>query len=188
MLPVAVHPRRIPSLPLLMLLFLPCANAHPAIGQQAQNPPSAASQLKPVSVPHLYWHFLIHQNELDTLAAKLTAEGKDGQALRNDLQTKLGFSDGDYAPIRTSSQQLAAELGPIEAQLKALRGSASNASQIQALFAQRESFIGNEVYNLSAELSAQNKAALETFMQNFFAPKNVSATVPAASKGKAVQQ
>jgi hypothetical protein len=171
-----------------MLLFLLCASAHPAIGQQAQSQPSTAPQLQPVPLAHLYWHFLIHQNDLDTFAAKLTAEGKEGQALRNYLQTKLGFSDGDYAPIRTSSQRLAAELVPINTQLKSLHGSASNASQIQSLISQRETYIGNEVYNLSIELSAQNKAALEAFMRNFFAPKSVSAAVPATSNGKVVQQ
>jgi hypothetical protein len=161
-----------------------------AAAQAAPTQPSASSQLQPVSLPHLYWHFLIHQNELDVLAAQLTAQGQDGDALRNDFQTQLGFSDADYAPIRTSSQRLAAELAPIDAQLKALKGSPGSAGQAQALIAQLESYVNNEVYNLSIELPAQNKAALEQFMRQFFAPKSISATLPAASgsaAGQAVQ-
>jgi hypothetical protein len=173
---------------LAALLVALCAFSLQASGQAAQNQPPAASQLQPLPLPHLYWHFLIHQSELDALAAKLTAQGKDGQAVGNDLQTRLGFSDADYAPVRTSSQRLAAELQPIQAQLKLLYGSASNASQIQALIAQRETYIDNEVYNLSTELSAANKSALEAFMTAFFAPKNISASIPAASNGKAAQQ
>jgi hypothetical protein len=90
--------RRIASPPLLGLLFLLCACAHLAIGQQTQSQPNASSQLKPVSLPHLYWHFLIHQSELDAFAAKLDAQGQ-AEGLRNDLQTQLGFSDGDYAAV-----------------------------------------------------------------------------------------
>jgi hypothetical protein len=188
--PIAVLPSRVLMPPILGFLLLLCASAHPAIGQQTQSQPNAPAQLKPVSLPHLYWHFLIHQSELDALAAKLTAKGQDGQALRNDMQTRLGFSDADYAPVRTASQQLASELQPVEAQLNALQGSAWNPSQVQALIAQREADINNVVYNLSIELSAQNKVALESFMTGFFAPKNVSTAVAPASSstGKAVQQ
>ena len=176
--------------PILGFLLLLCASAHPAIGQQTQSQPNASSQLKPVSLPHLYWHFLIHQSELDAFAAKLTAQGQDGQALRNDMQTRLSFSDADYAPIRTASQQLTSELQPIETQLKALQGSAWNPSEVQALISQRETDINNEVHNLSTELSAQNKAALESFMTSFFAPKPVTATVTPTSNtaGKVAHQ
>jgi hypothetical protein len=169
--------------PILGFLLLLCASAHPAIGQQTQSQPNASSQLRPVSLPHLYWHFLVHQSELDAFAAKLDAQGQ-AEGLRNDLQTQLGFSDADYAPIRTSSQRLAAELQPVEAQLTALQGSAWNPSQVQALIAQREGYIGNEVQSLSTELSAKNKATLEAFMTQFFAPKSASAT----NNGQAVQQ
>jgi len=152
--PIAVLPSRVLMPPILGFLLLLCASAHPAIGQQTQSQPNAPAQLKPV---------LIHQSELDALAAKLTAKGQDGQALRNDMQTRLGFSDADYAPVRTASQQLASELQPVEAQLNALQGSAWNPSQVQALIAQREADINNVVYNLSIELSAQNKAEIRFF-------------------------
>jgi hypothetical protein len=161
-----------------------------AIGQAAQNPSGATPQFRPASLPHLYGHFLIHQNELDVMAAKLKAEGKADDTLRNDFQTRLGFSDDDFTPIRTSSRRLAAELAPIEAELKALPRNGMSADQAHTLATQRESYINNEVYNLSVELSPQNKARLEQFMTQFFAPKKISIPPPAtgSSKGKAVQQ
>lgn len=177
---------RLPKLAAVLLAL--CALPLQVTGQALQSQPSPSSQLQPVSLPHLYWHFLIHQSELDAFAAKLTAKGQDGQALRNDMQTRLGFSDADYAPIRTASQQLTAELQPIESQLKALQGSAWSPNQVRALIAQRETYIRNAVYTLSIELSPQNKAALESFMTAFFAPKNVSAAISAAGNAKAVQQ
>lgn len=186
--PISAPRRSLMPLLVLVLLFLPCTSMHQAIGQQSQSQPGTASQLQPVPLPHLYWHFLIHQNDLDAFAAKLTAQDQNGLALRNDLQIKLRFSDADYAPIRTASQRLAAELEPIEEQLRSLRNSPESANQAQALIAQRESYINNEVYNLSIELSAQNKVSLEKFMAAFFAPNNISSAAPEASSGKAAQK
>ena len=192
MYPARVVPTRIPLLSLLGLLFMLCASAHQAIGQQkTQAKPNAAAQPRPISLPHLYWHFLIQQSNLDAAAAQLQAKDKDGNALRNDLQTRLGFSDADYAPIRASSQRLASELAPLSQQLKDLQRSPSNAAQAQALIAQRETYIANEIYNLSIELSPQNKAALESFMTQFFAPKRITfhAAPPAGQPaGQAVHQ
>jgi hypothetical protein len=183
--------RRVLSLSLLGLLFMLGASAHPAIGQQAQSQPNAPAQPKAVPLPHLYWHFLIHQNDLDNMAAQFQAKGRNGNPLRNDLQTRLGFSDSDYAPIRTSSQRLASELKPLDAQLKALPRTAANVGQTQAVITQRETYINNEIYNLSLELSPQNKAALENFMAQFFAPKQLTFQSPAAAQnpaGMAVKQ
>jgi len=176
--PRTALPSRIPSLSLLILLPLLCVSTHLAIGQQTQSRPNAPAQLKPVPPPHLYWHFLMHQSELDAAAAQLQTKGKNGNPLRNDLQIRLGFSDADYAPIRTSSQRLAAELKPIQEQLKALGSSPANASQAHALIAQREAYISNEIYNLSLELTPQNKIALENFMAQFFAPKQIAFKFP----------
>jgi hypothetical protein len=185
---------KILSLPLLVLLLL-CVSTHVAIGQQTQSQPNPPAQPKPIPLPHLYFHFLMHQSDLDSLAAKFTAEGKNGQALRISLQTRLGFSDADYAPIRTSSQRLASEVQPIQEQLKALGASPSNASQIHALISQRDSYISSEMYNLSLELTSQNKTALEDFMAKFFAPKPITIKIPPSAgqpssntTGKAGQQ
>lgn len=175
-------------IPLLALLLLGGALAPTATAQQAQNQANTASQ-KPVSLSHLYWHFLIHQNQLDEAAARLQAKGGNGNAVRNSLQNQLGFSDADYASIRTSSQRLASELKPLDERLHTLQQSPASGAQARNLIDQREALISNEVYNLSLELSPQNKAALEAFMDQFFAPKTVTARIqpPAESAaGKAV--
>jgi hypothetical protein len=171
----------------LVLLLMLGASAPLTIGQQMQSQPNAITKLKPVSLSHLYWHFLIHQSKLDAFAAKLDAEGRGGDAIRNDLQRRLGFTDAEYAPIRASSKRLAAELKPIEAKLRSLQGHAGNSSQAMTLIAEREIYIDKEINTLSTELSPQNKAKLEKFMTQFFAPKNISAAFAAASNGQAVQ-
>lgn len=181
-----IIPRRLACLAALAVSF-----AIAAIAQTPQTQPSTASQTKPVPLSILYRLFLIHQGDLDALAAQWQAQGKDGSALGNDLETRLGFSDADYAPIRISSQRLASELKPIDDQLKALPRNAASAAQAKALIAQRDAYVSNEMYNLSLELTPQNKTALENFMRQFFAPKQISFKVPAPAgqpAGKAVAQ
>ena len=169
------------SLPwVLCLLLLACVPA-----TTAQRMPN--QQLQPISLSHLYWHFLIHQSFLDTMAARLQAEGKNGNAFRNDLQNRLGFSDADYAPIRTSSQRLASELKALNDQMKALGTSHSDAVQMQTFIQQRDAYVNNEIYNLSIELSPQQKAALEKFMTSFFAPKQLTVTPFASGSHKEVR-
>ncbi len=184
--------RRIPSPPLLVPLLLLCAGAHQAIGQSAQTQPTTQSQPKPVPLRHLYLHFLIYQNFLDTKAAELASKGKDGSWLRNDLQTRLRFSDADYASVRSSSQRLASEIKALDEQVRALRttGGSPDIDRLKALAAQHEAYIDNEIDNLNHELSPEKRAALNAFLVEFFAPKNVTfkASPPAGqSAGKAVQ-
>lgn len=180
----------------LCLSVAACAIASNAFEEQAsaqasQNVAASPSQLKPLSVPHLYWHFLIHQNQLDAFAATLQAQGKDGSALRNDLQQRLGFSDADYAPIRESSQRLASELRPLQQQLESLGHSSLSSAQVEALIGQRDNYIANEISFLSANLSPQNKASLEKFMVQFFAPKSLAfhpSSISPQTAGQAVNQ
>jgi hypothetical protein len=72
-------------------------------------------QPRPASVPHLYWHFLMYQNHLDRAAAAHEKQGKDGKWLRNHLQQRLGFTDSQFAPIRTSAQRLEPQVVDIRA-------------------------------------------------------------------------
>lgn len=152
--------------------------------QQSPQPSNGGtSQLTPVSLPHLYWHFLVYLNFLDTKADELTAQGKSSDWLRNDLQTRLGFSDADFAPIRVSSQRLAPQAATFNEQIKALKGqapSAANQAQLLSLVAQREAAINAEIGVLRQELSPEKRAALEAFMTQFFAPKKLSVQIPAA--------
>jgi outer membrane murein-binding lipoprotein Lpp len=154
------------------------------------------SQLKPLSRSQLYWAFLSYQNHLDKLAADDQAKGKDGSWLRNDLQKRLGFSDQDYAPIRTSAQRLTSKVQVLAEKAKQIRaaGSSSGSTQAQALSGltkQRHEYIGNEINSLIQALSPQNKAALEAFMTQFFSPKNLTFSAPPSvgqSAGTAVQK
>jgi len=172
--------RQLLSMLLLVLLVLAGTSALTATVQQSQSHPDPLTQLKQISIPHLYWHFLLHQKDLDNMAAQLKAKGRDSDPLRRDLQTRLGFSDADFAFIRTSSQRLASELGPINEQLRA--PVPENAREAQALIAQREAHIENEVHNLSLELSPQNEATLEAFMAQFFASRPLTFKVPATAR------
>jgi len=165
---------------LLIVPLLTCALLNPAIGQsiqpqqQTNNP---APQPKPVSLPHLYLFFLIHQNQLDARAASEEAKGQDGSWMRNHLQTSLGFSDADYSSVRASSVRLAAEMKDLDAQVAASRApgrSPLSSAELKDLAAQREAAINNEVAYLTDILSPENKAKLEAFMTQFFAPKTVA--------------
>lgn len=146
----------------------------PSAPEAQQTHGSAISKPRPVSMPHLYWHFLIYVNILDRKAAILAAQGGNGNRMRNDLQHRLRFSDADFAPIRSSSQRLASELAAINQKMKTLRPlspSVSKASQMETLITQREAYINNEVDYLDQTLSPEKRAALESFMTQFFAPK-----------------
>jgi hypothetical protein len=142
--------------------------------QQTNNP---APQVKPVSLPHLYLLFLIHQNRLDARAASEEAKGLDGSWMRNHLQTSLGFSDADYSSIRASSVRLAAVKKDLDAQVAASRApgrSPMRSAELKDLAAQREAAINNEVAYLTNVLSPENKAKLEAFMTQFFPSKAVA--------------
>ena len=166
-----------------ILLAIICTHAAVTSAQQTQPASSTTAAAPiPVSVPHLYWHFLIYVSVLDSTAANMTAQGQDGSWLRNDLQTRLQFSDADFAPIRASSQRLASNLAPISQQMNSLKSASpttSTVSQVQALVAQREAAINSEISSLSQALSPEKQATLEAFMMQFFAPKSLSYTTSA---------
>jgi hypothetical protein len=145
--------------------------AHPAAAQTQQAQPSAALQLHPLSLPHTYWHFLIYVNVLDQNAA---AQGQSGEWLQNDLQTRLQFSDADFAPLRVSARRLASELAtlnPLMNSLTSANPSATQMSEMSGLIAQRDAYISSEMASLAQALSPQKRAALEAFMTQFLAPK-----------------
>jgi len=129
-----------------------------------------------VPLAHLYWHFLIYQNHLDASAVKEEAQGRDGIWLRNHHQVSLGFSDSDYAVIRTSSKRLTAEVETLDAQAAAIRAAgptASSSAQLKALAAQREEFINAEITYLKQTLSPDKIQAFETYIKQFFSPKKI---------------
>ncbi|MGA1982949.1 MAG: hypothetical protein ABSG84_10760 [Acidobacteriaceae bacterium] len=167
----------------------------PAVGQVAPVQQSAQigqAQRQP-PIEHYYWHFLLHQNELDNWAAAQAAKGYDSSAVRNHFQVSLGFSDADYSLIRASSVRLATEVKALSAQAAAIKaagqGSTSNA-QLNALSVTREKEIKAEVAYLRDNLSPEKIALLEAVMVHFFSPPNGAArqTPPAQQAAPAVVQ
>lgn len=169
-------PRKLLWPVLLSILIALCMGPYPVAGQsdQTQTQPTMPYPRKPIPRPILYRTFLTYQNHLDTLAAKKEVKGEDGSWLRNDLQKRLGFSDADFAPIRVSSQRLAAELSDLDAQAKASRGGSFAADQLKALAAKRDAYVKSEMDYLGMSLTTQNKNALEIFLKLFFSPKDTN--------------
>ena len=152
---------------------------------QRQRPLSVTNNpLRPLPLAHLYWHFLVYQNHLDTVAAAQSAQGQDGSWLSGDLQRRMGFSDADFAPIRASSVRLSSELQALAAQATAIQtagASSSNSAQLKALATQREADINAEIASLKQALSPAKITAFETFITQFFAPKTLTYQITPAS-------
>jgi hypothetical protein len=172
---------------LLCAMLLALALPYPAVGQPTPQPPHTStgfSQPTPLPLAHLYWHFLVYQNAIDTNAAALEAQGQDGSSLRNHLQARMGFSDADFAPIRASSLRLSSELKALDGQASAIRASGispANAVQLRALAAQREANINAEIASLRQALSQERITAFETFITQFFAPKSLTVQIASPS-------
>jgi hypothetical protein len=131
-----------------------CSLLRPAMGQTKPVQPQASfgksSQFRPVPLGHLYW-----QNYLDTKSVELDSEKRDGNGLRSNLQKQLGWSDEDYASIRTSSVRLTAKLKDLDAQAAAIKAageSSSSHEQLQTLTVQRETSINSEITFLKRSL------------------------------------
>jgi hypothetical protein len=155
-------------------LFLPVALCQSAPVQR-QRPPRAASQPKPLSLPHLYWHFLVYQNHLDTKATELDSQGKNGSLMRHYLQHRIGLTDSEFAPIRMSSARLSAEVKNLDAQALAVQAtgmSSANVDQLRALTVQREASINAEVTFLRQALPPERIKILESFLVQFYSPAN----------------
>jgi hypothetical protein len=165
--------------------------AAPAPAQTAVSLPPEA-QKAPVSLPHLYWHFLVYQNHLDRLAAQRRRQGKDGSWLRNYYQKKLDFTDSEFQAVREAGLRLAGELQQIDSRVQAVIQEARARQprkltspeqlppvppELVQLGQQRESVIETEAANLRKALSPESAAKLDAFLQNVFAP-NVKVQFP----------
>ena len=139
-----------------------------------------------VSTPHLYWHLLIYQQHLDSVAAEREKQGRDGSWLRNYLQKKLGFTDFEFAPVRESAQRLEKTIAEIDASAKsiaqadrALYGNGLLPSGVQPpgwaklkeLNQDRESAIANEIEILNEALGSKNAARFKAFVEGDFSSK-----------------
>lgn len=155
------------------------------LGQTA-SPSTASTSKSPVSLPHLYWHFLVYQNHLDRVATQREEAGKDGSWLRNYYQQELGFNDTEFQAVRQSAQNLEAQLKQIDARVQVVvqqvraRQPRTLTSpdqlppvppELRELSKKRESVIESEVANLKNALPPESAAKLDTFLQTVFAPK-----------------
>jgi hypothetical protein len=176
---------------LLEFMLTMCVLSLLAIGQaipvQQQQPASKAAQQqpRPLSLQQMYGHFLIYQNHLDTKAAELTAQGKDGSALSDALQKKSGLSDADYAAVRISSSRLAAKLKDMDTQAATIRSSGSPLSpeqldQLKGLLDQQTTAIDFEITYLKQNLSPVKITAFEDFLAQFFFPAKATTPPPFA--------
>ena len=180
------------SLSVFASCLLLCALPQQAATQSSQIQQLASqgyAQPRPVSLPHLYWHFVVYQHHLEEVAAEHEKQGKEGQWLRNYLQTKLGFTDTDFAPIRVSAERLSAEIKDLDSKamtiaaadrearrkgLVALDATPPGHEQLKALTAEREADINAEIQSLNQALSQKNADALRTFLTQRFS-QNVTA-------------
>jgi len=169
-----------------LLMQIPTAYG---IGQQVSNParPATAAQLKPVSLAHCYWHFLMYQNYLDVKAAEQTTQRRASGLTGTHLQIKLGLTDAEFAPIRTSSKRLAAEVNALNGKAAAIVAAKTPTSgaQLRALTAEREADINAEVMYLRGALGPAKTAAFEAFITQMFSPKTVGVrlTAPPPTSG-----
>lgn len=156
---------------------------------QAANPMPPGAQQVPASLPHLYWHFLMLQNRQDRLAAQRLLLGEDGAIFRDRFQQRLGFTDTQFAPVRSTAQRLENELKAIDAQAKAIVDADHVVNpivpgaphtwraippELRALKQQHESVIQSEVANLKTALGPELSARLDTFLQTWVTPKSVA--------------
>jgi len=173
---------------LLVFMLTMWASLHPAWGQATAAPQQQTTsnppQFKPVSLEHLYWHFLMLQNFLDTKAAQQESSGKDGSGLRNTLQKTLGWSDADYASIHSSSTRLTAEVKDLDGKATVIQKagfSPAGRDQLKALTAQREAYINAEISYLKKSLPPGKIRKFEDFLPHFFSLAHASARPPSAA-------
>jgi hypothetical protein len=155
-----------------------------AWGQTANR--TSGPQKGAVSLPHLYWHFLVHQNHLLKVAAARKQQGKDGKWLEKYYQRKLAFSDSDFDPINKAAVRLTSKLKGIDDQIKAiveeeharhprLLTSPSELPPVRPelidLGKQREALLQREMDQLRTALGPEHAAKLDGLLKTDIAPK-----------------
>lgn len=157
----------------------------PAMAQTG-NPLLPNPQVVPVSLPHLYWQFLLSQNRLDRLAAQRQQQGIDASYLRNHYQRELGFTDAQYMLVRSTAQRLETELHAVDGQARAIIQADRAANpvlpgaphtwrpvppELKALQQQRGGAIQSEVANLKTALGSELATRMDTFLQKRLSPQ-----------------
>jgi hypothetical protein len=166
------------------------AGAQSAQAVQSQRPTRNTTAVpRPLTIEHLYWHFLMFQNHLDAKATDVEAHGKDGRMMRRYLQQRAGLNDSDYSEIRKSSTRLAGEIAALDAQAVTIRAAGrtlSSVSQLNALTSQREANITAEVTSIRQKMMPDTNRAFEQFLTQFFSPSNAVPIPHPSSKASTV--
>ena len=151
-----------------------------ALGQIAGPVPAPAPSSTPRTIPtsRLYYHFLMAVLRNDRLAAQREQQGRNAGALRNLYQRGLGFSDGEFAPIRATAQRLEAELKELDAQARTLTAADHEAhplqpetsSALQAASEQHQAEFESEVAKLRRALGPSAADRLDIYIQTHIDP------------------
>jgi hypothetical protein len=175
----------------------PAASTQPLKRQPAfptTQPPSvvpSVPQKQQISLPHLYWHFLLYQNHLDRAAAAHEKQGKDGAWLRDHFQKRLAFTPAQFNVVRQSAQSLEPQLRDIQSKAMVVvqadremagivmptgrppvPGGVRNVNQprpgraqLKQLQLQHEAAIQSEMNKLQQALGPELAAKLDNFLQ-----------------------
>lgn len=168
----------------LVVTFLTFMLGSCAIRAQTTQSPSPQRASTGVSVAHLYWHLLMWQNHLDQAAANHERAGRDGTWLRTYLQTRLGFNDDQFRPVRLAAQHLQATIAGLNAQAQTIvkqqgvlrderllsaSDSHSDLPELTELTQLREAAINRQIAQMNAALGPVNSERLRIFVVRVFA-------------------
>ena len=170
---------------LILIAAVTCGSSPgQATASQPQSRSSSSTQRPPIPLPHLYRAFLLYQNFQDQQAAAREQQGKDGKWTRSHLQGMMGFTDAEFAPVRASSERLAAEYKALDAKAKSLRAIGSSTTidaQLKQLSGQRTADLNAEVAFLKRSLPPDRITAFESFLTQFFSSKSAAHTASSQS-------
>jgi hypothetical protein len=153
-----------------------------AVGQVAGPVPAPLFTPRPVPPSHLYWHFLMSVTRNDRLAEKRDKQGRNGAWLHNFQQHQLGWTDEEFAPIRTTAQRLEADLKELDAQAKALIDTDHTEHPLQPethaglkeAREQHKAEFDTEVTNLRHALGPSAADRLDIYIQTHIDPKSMT--------------
>lgn len=161
---------------LIMLL------TQPILSQSTDtNAPVVHGQIIPAG--HLYWHFLEYQLYLNKTATAIEQKGGNGTMLRTHYQTKMNFTNSQFALVLQAAGKLDTDLQQIDGQAKVIidafhkqypPGKIASLPpappQLAQLQQQRETIIANDVAALKSQLGTQATSAMNTMLAKEFAP------------------
>jgi hypothetical protein len=152
-----------------------------AVGQIAGPVPAPSPSItsRPVPVSHLYYHFLMGVLRADRIADQREQQGRNADGIRNSSQRRLGFTDEEFAPIRTTALRLEAEVREIDAQAKTLIDAdhaehplePETRSELQAQSEQHKAEFESEVGKLRQTLGPSLAKRLDVYVQTHIDPE-----------------